>query len=166
MDTLIKGGFQYELEHIGRDGRVISAERCHNLTPDEGLNHVMSVMFAASPQVSSWYIGLYEGNYSPTDDVTAAALPGLATECTAYGGTFRKDFTPGAVVSGTVDNEASKAEFVFSASKRIYGGFMSSSNIKGGTTGVLISVVRFPSPKDLDTGETLRIRAGGVLLSL
>ena len=47
----------------------------------------------------------------------------------------------------------------------VYGGFLSSSSVRGGTTGTLLSVVRFSTPKVLENGSELRVSAGITLAS-
>lgn len=165
MNTKLTGGFTYLIEVL-KDGVVIDSETVHNLMPTEGLNHMLGSTLAGASQVSTWYLGLYEGNFTPSIGDTAALLPSLAVECTAYTGATRKTWVPGAVAAGVVDNSASRAEFEFTANKTVYGGFMSSAPAKGATTGALISVVRFSSPRVLDTGSILRVTAGMTLTSI
>ena len=156
-----KAGVLYCTELVDPLGRVIERDGpTLNLVPVEGLNHMLAVTLKGAPPVVNWYIGLYEGDYSPQPDVKAATLPGLATESTAYSLATRVPFTSGPVAAGSVDNSAALAEFTFTAKKTIYGAFISSAPTKGATTGVLLSVVRFPSPKVQDTGSILRVLAG------
>lgn len=108
---------------------------------------------------------LYEGDYTPVAGDTAATFPAAATEFTAYDGTTRKTFVPGAVVGTNVDNHDNKAEFTFTPAKVVYGGFISSSSARGSTSGVLLSAVRFGSPKSVDAGGVLRVTAGFTLAS-
>jgi hypothetical protein len=165
MAERVPAGFAYLVEHV-RAGRVIERELVHNLMPTEGLNYALSAALTGGAQVSAWYIGLFEGNYTPQASDTAATFPGLATETTAYSGSVRLPWTYSAVAAGATNNSASKAEFTASATKTIYGGFLSSSSVRGGTTGTLLSVVRFSSPKTVDSGDILRITAGFTLTSL
>jgi hypothetical protein len=157
-------GFEYTVEHI-RDGKVLSTEVVKNLVPTEGLNHILSVVMAGGSPYASWNIGLFEGNYTPTGTITAATLPAQATEMVAYTETTRRPFTPGSVAAGAVNNAASKAQFTFNANKTVYGGFISSSSAKNSVTGVLLSVVRFASPKVLESGDVLSVTAGMTLTS-
>jgi hypothetical protein len=164
MNTCLEGGFEYLVEVV-KDGRVVDSERVCNLMPSEGITYMLNTTFKGGAQVTGWYVGLYEGNYTPSSSDTAAALPALATECTAYAETARVQWVSGAVSSGTLDNVSSRAEFTFNATKTVYGGFITSSATKGSTSGVLSSVVRFASPKSLDSGSVLRVTAGFTLAS-
>lgn len=158
-------GFTYIVEVVDRQGNVSQREVVHNLTPVEGLNHMMAVTFKQATQVPTWFIALFEGNYTVVPTLTAATFPAAATECTAYTPSQRVEFVEGDVVNGSVDNSASRAEFTFTSAKTVYGGVITSSAAKGSTTGVLISAVRFASPKVLDVGSVLRVTAGNSLVS-
>lgn len=165
MNSKAESGFTYVVEVIHPDGRVSQREVVHNLIPTEGLNHQQSVTFKGATQVTTWFIGLYEGNYTPVAGVTAATISADSTECTAYTPGARVEFVEGAVAAGSVDNSASKAQFTFTAAKTVYGGFISSASPKGATTGVLISAVRFASPKNLAIGDVLSVTAANILVS-
>lgn len=160
-----EAGFSYLVEVV-KNGEVIETEICHNLLPIEGANHMVGVVFKGQSAVSQWYVGLFEGNFTPSVNDVAATLPSLATECASYSGATRVAFTPGAVAAGAVDNTAARAEFTFTAAKTVYGGFISSAPAKGATTGVLASLVRFSSPKTLDADSILRVTAGFTLSSI
>jgi len=73
---------------IVRDGVVIDEFDCPNLCVDEGLNSLLNVYFDAATQISTWYMGLFEGNYTPIAGVTAATIAAAATETTAYNETL------------------------------------------------------------------------------
>lgn len=162
MNEQAQAGFTYLVEVL-KDGVVVDSEICHNLLPTEGANHMVGVTFKGQTPVSQWYVGLYEGNFTPNVGDVAATLPALATECTSYSGATRVAFTPGAVAAGAVDNTAARAEFTFTAAKTVYGGFISSAPAKGATTGVLVSLVRFASPRVMDVDSILRVTAGFTL---
>lgn len=160
-----KAGFVYTVETI-RNGEVVDTEVIHNLIPTEGINYLIGAGLKGATPVTSWYVGLFEGDYSPVAGDTMATFPGNATECTAYVETARPALTLGTVSGGTVDNTASKAEFTGNATgKLVKGGFISSVPTKGATTGVLVSAVRFTTPKSLDAGSTLRVTAGFSIFS-
>lgn len=164
-----KIGFIYTTEHI-RSGKVIAVSDDHNLVPTEGLNSLLAVNFKGGAQQSNWYIGLFEGNYNPGPGAAAATIAAAATECTAYAGAARKDWIGSAPAGGSTSNADARAEFTFvldpGVKKMIYGGFLISDSTKGGVLGVLASVVRFSSPKEVENGDLLRIAAGTTLVSV
>ena len=165
LNEKTKAGFRYLVEVLDPAGRVVDSEVIDNLMPIEGVNHMLGVLLKGGSQYTSWAIGLFEGSYTPTIADTMATFPGDATECTAYESATRMGFTAGDVAGGTASNSAAAAEFVFTADKTVRGGFIASSGVKGGTTGVLLSAVRFASPKVISSGGTLRVTAGLSIVS-
>lgn len=163
--TDIKGGFEYLVEML-KDGVVVDSFVVHNLLPVECANYMLNTSFRNAAPVAAWHVGLYEGNYTPSINDTAATFPGSATECTTYTEATRVAFTAAPAVAGVTDNSASRAEFTSNAAKVIYGGFISSVAAKGATTGILGSAVRFPSPRNFDVGTVLRVTAGFTLTSV
>lgn len=164
IDNALKTGFIWTLEHE-RDGLVIDVEEAKNLAPTEMLNAIQSAIYKSGAQQANWYVGLFEGNYTPDAAVTAATIAALATESTAYNEATRVAWVGGDVAAGAVSNALSKAVFTFNAAKTIYGGFLISASAKGSVLGVLASVVRFPTPKTVGIGDILRITAGSTLIS-
>lgn len=165
LNETAKAGFTYLVEVISPDGTVRDSETVHNLVPAEGLNYILGAATKGVTQTSNWYVGAYEGNYTPVGTDTAATFVASATESTAYSETVRQTLTLGTVSAGAADNSASPAQFTFTANKTIYGGFISSSAAKGGTTGTLLSAVKFASAKTLAADDILQITAGFALTS-
>lgn len=160
-------GAVYVIEVVDKNtGSVHSREVVKNLVPDQGLNLIASALFAGGAIPPNWYVGLYGGDYTPTSGVTAATLPGLASEISSYQEATRVPFVPDAITAGSALNTSNKAEFSFAASTQVFGCFITSASSKGATTGSLISVVRFPSPKQVDASTVLRVHAGFQFLSL
>lgn len=145
-DTSLRVGGIFHCEHV-RDGEVIDAWDQPNLVVNEGLNSLLSVMFNGGTQIATWYLGLFEGNYTPVAGVTAATITAASTECTAYDEATRVAYVEAAPASQSITNSASKAEFTFNATKTIYGAFLVSNSTKSGTTGTLFSAARFSSSK-------------------
>jgi hypothetical protein len=160
IDNNAKAGFTYLVEVLNKQGKVVDSEVVKNLIPLEGINHALSVLLLGASQVTDWYIGVYENAYTPQPDDDAATFPGTAGEVTTYAGSTRVLFEPGAADTGVIDNSANKAEFTFNATKTIAGGFIASASGKGAASGVLLSAVRFSSPKSVENGFILRITAG------
>lgn len=165
--TQAAAGIQYTADvYNPLTGESTQTEIIHNMIPTEGLNHIAGVVFKSVTPVASWYIAPYEGNYTPVSTITAADAPAAATESTAYSETTRVLFNSGAVASGALDNTANLAEFTFTSAKTIYGIFMTSASPKSATTGVIVSFVRFTSPKICDVGSVLRVTAGFAITSI
>jgi len=160
MNANLFQGFEYTLELCDPNGVVVERETIHNIMPTEGQNHALSVLLAGGTQNPTWYIGLFEGNYTPTLTDTAAAFPAASTETTTYSEATRVAFVPGAISGGAATNSASRAEFTSTSSKTIYGAFMVSASGKGATSGVLLSAAKFSTTKSFDVGFVLRVTAG------
>lgn len=140
---------------ILRNGEIIDEFEDHNLVVNEGLNHILNVEFNGATQVTTWYLGLFEGNYTPVSSVTAATIASASTECTAYASATRPEYVEAASTAQSTTNSANRASFVFNATKTVYGAFLISSSTKSGTSGVLFSAARFASSKAVDSGDEL-----------
>jgi hypothetical protein len=141
-------------QHI-RDGKVIDEWEDKNLVVNEGLNSLLDVYFHGATQITSWYIGVFEGNYTPVAGLTAATVTANSTECTAYDETTRQAYDEAAASSQSITNSASRATFTFNATKTIYGAFLVSNNTKSGTSGTLFSAARFASSKAVVDNDQL-----------
>lgn len=140
---------------IIRAGEIIDEFDCPNLCVDEGLNSLLNIQFDGATQITTWYMGLFEGNYTPVASVTAATIAAAATETTAYNETTRRTFTPASSTAKSSSNSASVGTFTFNAAKTIYGAFLISDNTKGGTAGVLFSAAKFGAAKTVGIADQL-----------
>lgn len=140
---------------IIRNGEIIEEFEDPNLVVNEGLNSLLNVYMYSATQITSWYIGVFEGNYTPVATVTAATITSASTESTAYTSLTRVAYTPAAASSQSITNSASRASFVFNATKTIYGAFLVSASAKSATTGTLFSAARFASSKNVESGDEL-----------
>lgn len=160
-----KQGLAYILEATLPDGSVERSELARNLMPDEGRNHMWGVTLHGEAPFPTWYVSLYQGDYTPVPTVTAATYAGAATECTAYAESTRPEYKESAPAGGATNNEAEPAVFTLNAPVTIYGVALISSSAKGATTGKLLSIARLPSPKVYDAGAVVRVIASPYLLS-
>lgn len=154
----VGGKFTFELV---RDGKVVDKWEDHNLITNEGLNHILNVTLNAGSQVATWYVGLFEGNYTPVAaDVHAGAggFATVATECTAYSEGARVTYNEATATGQSISNSASKATFSINASKTIYGAFLASVSSKGSTAaGTLLAAARFGAARSVQNGDQLLI---------
>lgn len=159
-------GFEFTIEVIDKDGVVTDREVVHNLMPVQGMDHLLNVLLLAGSQNANWYVGLFNTPYTPVAGDKASTFPALAGEMVDYSAATRLAFVCGTPSLGTADNAANPAEFVFTADDEIHGGFITSASAKGSTSGVLLSAVRFGTPKTVDPTSSLRVTAGFALVSL
>jgi len=157
--NILGAGFVYTAHYTGPNGDTWT-EEVHNRIPQEGVDFVAGLLTATVSLVSPWYVGIFENDYTPVDGSSAGALATSIGETTSYEAANRPTFV--SVYDGVsrIDNAAARAEFVFTADKRIYGGFLTSTQAKQDTSGVLLSIARFTSPRDVEVGGTLRVLAG------
>lgn len=130
-----------------------------NIIPTEGRNSILDVAFHASTQITAWFCFVFENNYTPVAGDTMAAFPAAAGEVTAYAETTRPAWNEAAASAGVTTNAASTATFTFNATKTLYGAGLSSSSVKGGTSGVLGSAAKFSASKGVDSGDIGRLTA-------
>lgn len=142
----LKVGGRFAVEHI-REGELIDEFEVPNLVVNEGLNHILNTVLNAGTPVTTWYLGLFEGNYTPIATVTAATIAAASTESTAYDESTRQEYVEAAASGQSITNAASKATFTLNATKNIYGAFLVSASAKSATSGVLLAAARFSSPK-------------------
>lgn len=155
-----KVGFTYEVTQISPSGVVIAHEKVHNLMPNEGIQHVIKLLFQ-NDTAQNWFIGAYTGTYTPVAADTMATFPTSAAETADYSSATRPAFTP--VLSGdglSVTNTGSEAEFTFTANTRVTGLFVCSNSAKSSTSGILLSAALLPTAKQMEVDGILRVNAG------
>lgn len=156
-------GFVYDVEHW-RDGDLLSATKHTNIIPQVGINHIAGLIRGSVAPIANWYLGLFEGNYVPVSGTTAGDLPNNAMEFTGYSEAARPAWTHTYDGVSVIANSVSRATFTITTEKLVYGGFISSSSTKGGTSGVLLSMARFDTADTVRVGDEYRIAAGITLV--
>lgn len=129
----------------------------HNIVVNEGLDYLLDVGLSAASQLTSWYIGLFKGNYTPLATNTGATIAGAATEATEYDEATRQAWTEAGVSSQTITNTASKATFTINDTITAYGAFLVSSSTKSGTSGKLFAAARFSASRSLIATDELLV---------
>lgn len=152
----------WEFWHYRRDllgqHRLIDRWRTPpNLIVDEGKNHILNVYFAGVSQINPWYVGLFEGNYTPVAGDTGATFPTVSTECTAYDEVSRPEFEEATSTAKSITNDANRAIFTFNATKTLYGGFLISQASKGANGGFLFAAKQFAAPRAVIATDILQV---------
>lgn len=150
----VGGRFDFQLV---RDGEVIDEWSDDNIVVNEGLNHLLNVGFNGAAQTATWYVGLFEANYTPVATDTAANIAANATECVAYDETNRVEWVEAAASGQAITNSANKATFTINDTKSVYGAFLVSSNTKGGTAGILFAATRFSAVRNVVATDQLLV---------
>ena len=149
---LMGGSFHAELI---RDGKIIDEFDFDNIVVNEGLDSALNVVFNGASPIASWYIGLFQGNYTPVANDTAATIAANSTESSAYAAGVRQPFTTVASTAQLITNTASRASFVFTSGATIYGAFLASTATINGVSGVLMSAARFATSRVVTNGDEL-----------
>jgi len=163
MKSILGTGFRYTCEATLPSGEVLVFEDT-NLLPQVSINHIAGLIQASTTPIGGWYVGLFEGNYTPTNTTTAADLPTNAGECVAYSAATRPTWDDVYDGVSVISNAASKAVFTMNADKRVYGAFIVSASTKGSGSGLLLSIARFTVPRDLPAGTEFAVTAGLTLV--
>ena len=124
--------------------------------PAEGRNYIMNAAVHGGAQVSDWRVAIFEGDYTPQDDDTAANIGARATEITAYTELTRPSFVESAAVAGASDNTGNLAQFTLNATKGIRLFALLSSSGKGSSTGVLLCIQRLPAVRTYSAGDVVQ----------
>jgi hypothetical protein len=164
MNSILGKGFSYQRRIIQPDGRVIQLPEAHNLVPLEGIQFVANLILGSGSMNANWYAFIFEGNYIPDNASSAADLPGVIGECTAYASTVRPtwggQFDGSSLITNPVD-----IQFAMNQDKVLYGAGIVSSSTKGGNGGFLLSIARFPSPEEVKSGATFVLTADLPIMS-
>ena len=160
--AIVSGVYTHNIN--GSDERVDS-----NIVVTEGMNHILDVVLHGTTAVATWYFGLFSANVTPVSTWTAANFTANATEITSntegYSETTRQAFVEAAASAGSINNTASKAAFTIATATSItvWGAGLLSSNVKGGTTGTLMSAAKFSAARTLYDTDVFNL---GYTLSL
>jgi len=145
----------YHFECFDKDGNLKWEETVENTVVNVGLNDLLTNYFKGSSYTAAFYVGLKDtGSVSASDTMSSH---GGWTEDTTYSNSNRPTLTLGSVSGQSVDNSGSKAVFNINGSTTIYGAFVSTSNTKGGTTGVLYGAADFGASRAVLSGDTLNV---------
>jgi hypothetical protein len=141
---------------VKRDGVWTPWEYDNNIFVNEGLNHVLGVTFSAVTPITTWYIGIFEANYTPLATDNAANIAANSTESTAYTEANRVTWAEGGEASQSITNSTT-ADFSINATKTMYGAFLVSSSTKSGTSGTLAAASKFAASRSVVNLDTLSI---------
>jgi len=131
-----------------------------NIVVDEGLIYVINTSLAAVAQQASWFVGIFQNNYTPVPADTAALFPGagVANEINAeYTEGTRPAYTPNVTNLTNVSNSSVPATFTINAAVSAYGAFLVSDSVKTGTTGVLCAASKFTAVRNLVNADVLNV---------
>ncbi len=144
----------------GIKGDPAGFRRHKNLVPDAGILHFLDVVLGGTAKNAAWYIAPYGNNATPAANWTAANFAANSGEINSgtegYTEATRQQFVPAAAAAGKITNAASMAAFTINCTStlNIYGAGLLSVNTRAGTTGVLVSAVKFSVVRIADDDDT------------
>lgn len=154
-------GFEHVLELYNKEtGELLSVDRKFNRIPQLGLDFLIKSPFGKTPALSSWFCGLFSANFTPTASTVASDIPNNMNEFTNYAESSRPAWTNTYDNAGTLSNRASKAVFTPNVDATVYGSFIVSSSEKAGSGGLLLSVAKFDTAKQLNAGVDVKLYCG------
>lgn len=144
------------------DGSCAWLETIPNKVVNEALNHNLGVQFKAGTQYSTYYIGLFSSDSTPTATWTYANIGTDFTEFATYDESNRVTWTSGSVASQSISNTASPAVFTASTgvNTTIYGAFMCNFATKSDNSyasGLIWCATRFGTSRPFVATETISI---------
>lgn len=154
----LKSTWEWEL---WRDGKLIDTWVETNIVVNEGLNAILDIMFHGSTQITTWYVAIFENDYTPLATNTYGT-PGY-TESTAYDEATRPEYTEAAASSQAITNSANKAQFTINATKTIYGAALLGGGTGPGTKGdaagggKMFCSSKFTSSKSVVDDDVLKV---------
>lgn len=154
----VKVGSLWEVE-CWRKGELAWLERVKNLVVADGLNTLMLAALKTGSAAPTWYVGLIDAASFTGFNFNDAMVshPGWF-ESLGYSEPNRQQWVPGTVAAGYVDNAGSRASFSISVAHNVRGGFLTSSNAKGGTAGTLYGEAQFSAIRAANVGDVLIIK--------
>jgi len=147
---------KFHVEHY-RNKTKIGVYDFYNDIVNEGLDKVLNVMFHDATKITPWYLSLIDNAGGPVLDPTdTMGGHGGWVEATQYDETDRVTWDEDAASGQSITNSV-PATFTISATKTIYGLFVTSSNAKSGTTGTLWSAAAFAAPIAVADDDELKV---------
>ena len=153
----LKLNTKYYVECYDRAGKLKWKDGFSNLVVIVGLNDALDKHFKASAYTSAWYVGLASGTPTFALGDNMITHPGW-DEIVDYSEANRQTLTLGTILSGSVDNSASKAVFSISGTITVGGAFLTTYQTKDVTSGTLYGGGAFAGGnRQVFAGDTLNV---------
>jgi hypothetical protein len=159
MDNKAGFGGVFTVECRDADGNLKWTEEFHNLVVNVGLQFINQQVFKGASYTATWYMGLINTGATYAGADTMASHAGW-TENTLYLQSNRPTiaFTVPTAADPSVIATTAPIVFSMTGSATIAGGFITSENTKGGTSGTLFSAGNFTvGDRQVVNGDTINV---------
>lgn len=135
-------------------------ESFFNTMTEEFFTYALEAALGGGTPLTQWYMTLYGTAQTPSDEWTAASFAALNTENVSttegYESSTRPAYTLDAAVNGMISNAGTPVRFTFATQSlvSIGGAAVLSSDVRGGSAGVLASAANLPSSRQFENGDT------------
>lgn len=170
LSRVLGEGVHAHGEYFGRVNGGGWAKEGDNLIVLEGLAHILSVAFGATPKPAGYYLALFSGTAAPAANWTGSTFSAAASEIVSmtegYTSPTRPVWTPpSSTSSNSIDNMAAVASVTIATASQlnVTGAALLTNSARGGTTGVLVSATKYAAPRTFQNGDVYDI---GYRLSL
>jgi hypothetical protein len=132
-----------------------------NIIPDEGLIYILDFVFSGNATAGvTWHLALYSANHTPTNTLTAATFDSVCSEITTgYSEGVRPQWAPQNITADGIDNIGAEVDYniVTGTSVSVSGAALLSNEVKGGTSGTLVSASKFANARTMYNGDVFRL---------
>ncbi|WMW72938.1 hypothetical protein [Acinetobacter bereziniae] len=134
-----------------------------NLVVNEGLSHLLNVALGGKAKPAGYYLALFSGATAPAANWTAANFKDVSAEIVSmtegYTNATRPQWASTDTNTNSIDNFASVAKVTIATSSQltVTGAAMLTNNVRGGTSGTLISASKYTAPRVFQDGDEYEI---------
>lgn len=134
-----------------------------NLVVNEGLSHLLNVALGGKAKPAGYYLALFSGATAPAANWTAANFKDVSAEIVSmtegYTNATRPQWACTDTNTNSIDNFASVAKVTIATSSQltVTGAAMLTNNVRGGTSGTLISASKYTAPRVFQDGDEYEI---------
>lgn len=139
-------------------------ERRPNRIVKEGLIHMLNVALGTTPKPAGYFLALSSGSTAPAENWTAANYASVAGEIVSlsegYTNATRPTWTPtNASASASIDNMSAVASLTIATTGtlNVTGAALLSNNVRGGTSGVLVSASLYSAARSFQNGDSYEL---------
>lgn len=134
-----------------------------NLVVNEGLAHLLNVAMGGKAKAGGYYLALFSGATAPAANWTAANFAAVSSEIVSltegYTNATRPQWTPTDTTTNQIDNFTATATVTIATSSQlnVTGAALLTNNVRGGTSGTLISASKYSAARTFQDGDVYDI---------